>query len=394
MSLHLEMLGILLAGAICLDNGLARTPPMGWLSWEQFHCQNGAVNEYLFMQMIEFMEKSGYLAAGYNYFCIDDCWMGSDRDINGELYADPERFPHGMPALVNFTHKHGMKLGLLLNYGKRTCAGYTGSMGYLKKDAQTFAKWGVDMVKLDACHSDKIDWADAFREFSIFLNSTHRPILYSMEWPWLDQAMDFGVLMPTGNLWRVMTDITGNWPSLKATIDGLGDHPQWADYSGPGGWNDPDSIVVGMSPNKWTTGINMAESRTQLSIWAISAAPFILSADLRNMTSWAKEMVLNPEVIAVDQDVLGRQGKRLTGHDDDSQIWARLMANGDWAVALYNRGDQPRDITFDFSLISETIKKMSVRDLWQRKDLGEFETRFRLTNVVPHDTWFLRCTAK
>jgi hypothetical protein len=386
------MLSFLLVGALSLDNGLAKTPPMGWSSWEQFHCRNDAVNEYLFMQIIDLMNQSGYVDAGYNYLAIDDCWAGPGRDANGELYADTTRFPHGMPALVNYAHKHRMKLGLLLNYGKKTCAGYTGSLGTLKKDALTFAKWGVDMVKLDACNSDKLDWADAFQELSIFLNATGRPILYTHEWPLLDQEMDFGLLMPMSNAWRVITDVIGNWNSVKSIIDGVANHPAWADYSGPGGWNDLDSIVVGMSPTKWTSGLNEAESRTQLSIWSICASPLVLSADLRNMTKWGREMVLNREVIAVNQDKLGRQGKRLTGQSEDAQIWARLLSNGDWAVALYNRSDQPHDVNFLFSLISETIKKMSIRDLWNKKHLGVFETHFGVTGLAPHDTVFLRCT--
>uniref|UniRef100_A0A8I5NSJ4 Alpha-galactosidase n=1 Tax=Papio anubis TaxID=9555 RepID=A0A8I5NSJ4_PAPAN len=178
-------------GARALDNGLARTPTMGWLHWERFMCNldcqeepDSCISEKLFMEMAELMVSDGWKDAGYEYLCIDDCWMAPQRDLEGRLQADPQRFPHGIRQLANYVHSKGLKLGIYADVGNKTCAGFPGSFGYYDIDAQTFADWGVDLLKFDGCYCDSLEkLADGYKHMSLALNRTGRSIVYSCEWP-------------------------------------------------------------------------------------------------------------------------------------------------------------------------------------------------------------------
>lgn len=182
------MLSLLFAApAFCLDNGLALTPPMGWMAWEQFRCEvdckknpKSCISENLFVDMIDRFHDDGWTKFGYEYICIDDCWMGKGRDANGEIYPDPERFPHGIKWLADYAHSKGVKLGIYNDYGTLTCGGYTGSEGYLVRDAKTFASWGVDMLKMDGCYSNIRDQSDGYPAMMHFLNATGRTIMASL----------------------------------------------------------------------------------------------------------------------------------------------------------------------------------------------------------------------
>jgi alpha-N-acetylgalactosaminidase len=381
-----------------LENGLARTPPMGWMAWEQFHCEinctknpNTCISEDLFVSQIDHLAADGWLAAGYDHINIDDCWANKSRNANHELIADPHRFPHGMPWLVNYAHQKGVKLGIYNDYGTLTCGGYPGSEGYLARDAQTFADWQVDMLKMDGCYSDLPSKGDGYPAMTYFLNDTGRPMIYSCSWPAYDQKMDYSLLPPFCNLWRNWGDISCQWSSIRSIIDHFGNETNWVQYAGPGHWNDPDQLMIGMQPNSWVKGITAAEARTQFGLWAILAAPLIMSNDLRNVSDWAREILFNKEIIAVDQDPLGTQGQRITPWGNDATVWARPLQNGDWAVGLFNRGDSARDIRVRFNMFT-TVNTFAIRDLWAGQNLGTFTDSYQATSVGVHDTVMLRLT--
>jgi hypothetical protein len=247
------------------------------------------------------------------------------------------------------------------------------------------------MLKMDGCYSALFDMADAYPAMTYFLNDTGRKIMYSCSWPAYDENMDYSVLPEFCNLWRNWDDIRSNWPSVRGIIDKWGNETGWVQWAGPGHWNDPDELMIGMQPNSWVTGLTPAESRTQFGLWAILAAPLIMSNDLRNVSDWAREILLNKEVIAVDQDPLGKQGSRITPWGNDATVWVRPLQNGAFAVGLMNRGDQARDIRVRFNMFT-TITTFSIRSLWDHTDLGSFTDSYQATSVAPHDTVMLKLT--
>lgn len=328
-----------------------RTPPMGWMSWEIFRCQidcqkypDSCVNEQLYRQMADRLAGDGYLAAGYKTVSIDDCWenLNPPRDANNRLQPDPTRFPSGMKALADYMHSKGVEFGIYSDMGTKTCGGYPGSKGYEEIDAQTFAGWGVDYLKLDGCYNDQAGYEIGYPKMGAALNATGRPFGYSCSWPAYlgddESTKPFDKFIAAGcNLWRNWDDIQDNWASLASIID------HWGDYSavlskaaGPGHWNDPDMLLIG------TSGITTVEAQTQMAIWAIVAAPLIMGNDLRSIPADHKAILLNREVIAVNQDPLGRQGVRVSPKGS-SEVWKRELQGGAMAVALLNKNAVPAD---------------------------------------------------
>ncbi|XP_008507938.1 alpha-galactosidase A isoform X2 [Equus przewalskii] len=249
-SLALVLWGI--PGARALDNGLAMTPTMGWLHWERFMCNtdceedpDSCVSEKLFMQMADLMDSEGWRDVGYEYLCIDDCWMAPQRDSKGRLQADPKRFPGGIRRLADYVHGKGLKLGIYADVGKLTCAGFPGSYGYYDIDAKTFADWGVDLLKFDGCHFDTlVDLADGYKYMSLALNRTGRSIVYSCEWPLYMMPFrkpNYTEVREYCNHWRNFADIYDAWQSVKSVLDWTSSNQEKiVDAAGPGGWNDPD----------------------------------------------------------------------------------------------------------------------------------------------------------
>jgi alpha-N-acetylgalactosaminidase len=382
--------------AFSLENGLARTPPMGWMSWEQFHClvnctadPDNCISETLIADTAKLLVSGGYRDAGYTYVSIDDCWSGVGRDVNGKLYPNTTRFPHGIPWLADEVHRLGLKLGIYNDYGTQTCGRYTGSEGYLIRDAKTFASWGVDMLKMDGCYSKLLDMADAYPAMSFFLNATGRPILYSCSWPAYDENMDYSILPPFCNMWRNWDDIECNWKSILSIIDKWGNMSSWNQWAGPGHWNDPDQLMIGMTAKSWVKGVTIEEQKTQFALWAILAAPLFISADMRKVPEASREILLNRDIIAVNQDPLGKQGARVTPWGNDATVWVRELANGEFAVALFNRGDQPRDIRTKFSSFS-SVTNYWVTDLYKHEHMGTFIDSYQALNVSAHGTVMLR----
>lgn len=357
-------------------NGLARTPPMGWNSWNHFSCN---VNEQTIRETADAMVSSGMRDAGYRYVVIDDCWQVA-RDANGALVADPQRFPHGIKALADYVHSKGLLFGIYTDAGTNTCQGRPGTLGHEDQDARTFAAWGVDYVKEDWCHAKGLDAPTQYAKFRDALMRTGRPIVLSIcewgsnqPWEWAPRV---------GNLWRTTDDIEDTWASM---LDNLDQSAQHATAAGPGAWNDPDMLEVGNG------GMTDEEYRAHFSLWAIMAAPLIAGNDLRDMSATTIATLTNREVIAVDQDSLGAQGILVWERPPEMQVWAKPLHDGSRAIALLNRSSAPARITASFSRAGIRTDSALVRDLWTHRDLGRFGRQFADT-VPPHAVMLIRAT--
>lgn len=370
--------------------GLAKTPPMGWNSWNKFACN---VSEKLIRETADAMVASGMKDAGYEYVVIDDCWQ-IGRDSLGFIVADPERFPSGIKALADYIHSKGLKFGIYSCAGEKTCGGRPASRGHEYQDALTYAKWGVDYLKYDWCFTENLNAIGAYTTMSMALKEAGRPIVFSLcEWgdnkPWLWAK-------EVGHLWRTTGDIyncydcvkdNGSWKAwgvmqILDKQDGL------RRYAGPGHWNDPDMMQVG-------NGMPLNEQRAHFSMWAMLAAPLIAGNDLRDMSAETLGVLTNKDVIAVNQDSLGIQGWRFAVADS-VETWLKPLANDEWAVFFLNRSVHPKKVvqdwktlvvTDDFSgrrLDASGNNVFVLRDLWLKKITGD--TRKPLSFVVPgHD---------
>jgi len=354
------------------DNGLAKTPPMGWNSWNKFACN---VSETLIKSMADAMVTSGMRDAGYVYLVIDDCWQ-IDRDAQGNIQPDPKRFPSGMKALADYIHSKGLKFGLYSDAGTLTCQKRPGSRGYEFQDARQYAAWDVDYLKYDWCSTST---QNALASYSIMrdaLLKAGRPIVFSIcEWgtakPWL-WAKD------VGNLWRTTGDIQDCW-DCKRDWGGMGVvhildlQDGLESHAGPGHWNDPDMLEVGNG------GMTTTEYRSHFSLWCLLASPLMAGNDLRSMSPEVKEILTNREVIAVDQDPLGVQGRRVK-RNGEQEVWSKQLADGGRAVVLFNRGAKDAEVSVSWTDIGYPQHlAANVRDLWAHKDLGKLSGSFAAT---------------
>jgi alpha-galactosidase len=362
--------------------GLAQTPPMGWNSWNKFGCD---VSEKLIKEIADAMHSSGMKNAGYEYIVIDDCWQVG-RDENGNIIADPERFPSGMKAVADYVHSLGLKFGIYSDAGTMTCQKRPGSRGYEFQDARTYADWGVDYVKYDWCNTGTQNGQASYKLMRDAIYKAGRPMVFSLcDWgwskPWL-WAED------VGHLWRTTDDIMDCWDceddrnnaGFTILLDRV---VELGSYGGPGHWNDPDMLEIG------NEGLTFSESRAHFSLWCILAAPLIAGNDLRNMSDETLGILTNKEVIAVDQDSLGMTGVKVRD-DGDLEVWVKQMGNGDRTVVLFNRGLSTENIMVSWEEMGYPKHlKANVRDLWQHKDLGEFAENFS-AEVPSHDAVMIR----
>ncbi|CRK86297.1 CLUMA_CG000061, isoform A [Clunio marinus] len=346
-----------------LDNGLAFTPPMGWMTWERFRCitdcekyPKECISENLIMETADVMVSEGYLDAGYEYVNIDDCWSELERDENGKIVADKKRFPRGIKFLSDYVHSKGLKFGTYLDYGTKTCAGYPGSIDHLEIDAQSLADWGVDFIKMDGCNVDNSQMVEGYIKFGELMNKTGRPIMYSCSWPAYfeyyrkpPQVPDYEILKKTCNLWRNWIDIEDSWESVKFISDYFAENQdRVAPHAGNGHWNDPDTLLHG------NYGLSYDQSKAQLAVWAILAAPFLLSTDLRTIKPEMKELILNRDIIAVNQDSLGIQGRRVNS-GNGIEAWARkimpiVKEEHSYAIAFVSRRTDGHPHAFNVTL--------------------------------------------
>ncbi|MGH7940504.1 MAG: glycoside hydrolase family 27 protein [Limisphaerales bacterium] len=353
---------------VVAESELARTPPMGWNSWNSFHTN---ITDSIIRAEALAMAKSGMREAGYRYVVIDGGWEGY-HDRNGVFHSDPVKFPD-MKVLCDYIHGLGLKVGIHTSPGPTTCAGREASYGHEKEDARTFARWGIDFVKYDWCSADRVyrpdQMQDAYRKMSNDLKATGRPIVFSLCQYGMQDVWTWGHSVG-GQMWRTTGDISDNYNSV--ILHGLEDNGL-QQYAGPGHWNDPDMLEVGngkMTADEW---------RTQMSLWCILAAPLFAGNDLTRMNAKVLDILANPEVIAIDQDAAGVQG-HCAKQEGPTEIWSKPLADGGMAVGLFNLNVHPMAITVVFKEIG-LPKRLQARDLWRRKDLGTFNKS--MSFVVP-----------
>jgi alpha-galactosidase len=341
---------------------------MGWNSWNKFGCN---IDAALIRRMADAMVSSGMKDAGYQYVILDDCWHG-ERDAHGDIQPDAKRFPDGIKALADYVHEHGLKLGIYSDAGIKTCAGRPGSRGYEYQDARQYAAWGVDYLKYDWCNTGTENAEAAYLTMSDSLRASGRDIVFSLcEWgsnqPWLWARN-------TGNLWRTASDIYDAWEGKKDSSIGvmniLDANAALYPFAGPGHWNDPDMLEVGNG------GMSDAEYRAHFSLWAMLAAPLIAGNDLSNMSAATRAILLNKEIIAIDQDVLGVQAHRAS-RTGDAEVWVRPINGGGRAVALLNRGTAAISITVTWQQLNYPDHlRARLRDVWKAEDLGWAKTGY------------------
>ncbi|CAC5424715.1 NAGA [Mytilus coruscus] len=351
-----------------LDNGLARTPPMGWMSWERFRCNidckndpHNCISAKLLMQMADRMAEDGYLEAGYEYLSVDDCWMAKERShFMGSLIADPERFPNGMKAVIDYG---GLKFGI---YGQ--------FLNITWKCRNLY--WGVDMLKLDCCNpgpnfvtgmatfdieATGIATFDiettGFEKMGLYLNKTGRPILYGCSLALcMGPKVDYNLAKKYCNMWRNYEDVEDSWQYVFNIIEFYGKNDKkFLEIAGPGGWNDADQLIVG------DFSLSVGQQQTQIGLWAIMAAPLFMSVDLRNIDATAKQLLLNKEVLAIHQDSLGIAGKRIWNIDEYAgrlESWLRpLSPKGRYAVGIFNK-----NVGGLLQMVNRTMSQLGLTD--------------------------------
>ena len=369
---------------------LAPLPPMGWMTWNQFQ---GNINEQLIRETADAMVEGGYRDAGYEYIFIDDCWQGG-RDNRNNLIPDPEKFPSGIKALTDYVHAKGMKLGIYSDAAQLTCAGYTASYGFEEQDARTFASWGIDYLKYDYCNAPN-DSAEAHRRYKAMadaLDKCGRKIMLGIcEWGahqpqyWAHQA--------GGSVYRTSGDVRDMWKDIvhqggMGILDIINITAPLTAHAHRGCWFDMDMLVVGLygkggpSSDCGGTGCTDTEYRTQMSMWAMMASPLAMSCDLRSVNATSRNIMLNPEVIAIDQDSLEVPATRIS-HKDGIQLFLRPLSHGRHALAVLNTTEQPRQVKVDFKAIG-LPGSYALRDVWMHRCVAR-HTRKWSGQVAAHE---------
>ncbi len=381
----------------------APTPPMGFMTWNYF---KDNITEQDIRTLTDAMVSSGLRDLGYNFIFIDDGWQGG-RDSKNQMIPDPIKFPSGLKALTDYVHSKGMKIGIYSDAAPLTCAGYTASLNFEEQDAKTFADWGFDYLKYDYCHAPA-DWQTAIARYSKMsdaLQKSGREIMFGIcEWgdrdPWL-WAQKSG-----GQLWRTTADVRDKWysgtkPKVAGELHGSGAgildilniNGGLHAYAGPNGWNDPDMLVVGLYGKKGApssdlggVGCTDVEYQSQMSLWCMMAAPLMITCDVRNMNEATKNILTNKDIIAIDQDTLGRQAERKI-YNDKWQVFVKPLSNGDLALAVLNATDKTQKINLDLEALG-IINKSKAFDVWSKSTI---KTNKTLTlNVNSHETKVFR----
>ena len=349
---------------------------MGWNSWNKFGCM---INEELIKKIIDSMISTGLAAAGYNYVNLDDCWQ-KDRDENGVIIPNSNSFPNGIKHLADYAHEKGLKFGIYSDAGYKTCCNLPGSLGYEEIDAKTYAEWGIDYIKYDNCNTDGTKPIERYPKMRDALLNSGRNIYYSMcEWG-IDAPATWG--KDVANSWRNTGDIDDNWESMLRIID---ENDKWAEYAGPGGWNDPDMLEVGNG------GMSTDEYKVHFGLWALSKAPLLIGCDINNMSEDTFNILTNEEIIAINQDKLGVQGKKLV-KIENKEIWGGPLSDG-YVIMLLNRGESAVEIKAYFNEVGLSDEEYVVRDLWEKKDIGDFKESYSAV-IERHSSQLLKFTPK
>ena len=374
-----------------LRSQLTPTPPMGWMTWNLFQ---GNINEQLIRETADAMVEGGFRDAGYEYIFIDDLWQGG-RDRQNNMIPDPEKFPNGIKALADYVHSKGLKLGIYSDAAQLTCGGWTASLGFEEQDARTFASWGIDYLKYDYCNApeDSATARQRYRTMADALQKSGRNIALGVcEWgqrhaeEWCEEV--------GGQLWRTSYDVRDMWKDIvhqggMGILDIVNVTAPLAKYVRPGQWPDMDMLVVGLngkggpSSDLGGVGCTQTEDQTQMSMWCMMASPLAMTNDLRNVSEDDRRILLNPEIIAINQDSLGKGAERKV-MNDNYQIFVRPLANGTHAVALLNTCEKPLTLTADFAELG-LPGKYTIRDVWQHKDIAHKTSKWK-GRVMPHET--------
>ncbi len=370
---------------------LAPTPPMGWMTWNMF---KGDISEQLIKETADAMVESGLRDAGYKYVFIDDLWQGG-RDNRNNIIPDPKKFPNGIKALADYVHSKGLKLGIYSDAAQLTCGGCTASYGFEEQDARTFASWGVDYLKYDYCNAPE-DSATArlrYKTMADALSKSGRDIVLGIcEWgqrngeEWCEHV--------GGQLWRTSSDVRDMWKDIvnqggAGILDIINVTAPLSKQVRHGQWPDMDMLVVGLngkggpSSDLGGVGCTYTEYQTQMSMWCMMSSVLALSNDLRHLTPEDKRILLNKEIIAIDQDPLGKAAERVV-NEAGHQVFVRPLANGSHAVAILNSGDKAKRLSVSFKQLGLT-GKYTVRDVWQHRDIARGATKWG-GKVLAHET--------
>ena len=374
---------------------LASTPPLGWNSWNTF---GSRINEELIKETADAFLDTGLKEAGYEYIVIDDFWEADERR-DGRLTWDPEKFPQGIPELANYLHSKGLKLGIYSCAGSFTCGRKPGSYGYEEEDAQTFAEWGVDFLKYDFCYVPPgVKGPMLYSKMGQALRATGRPIVFSIcEWS-TNKPWEWGASVG-GHMWRTTGDIDDSWESILDI--GFRKQEGLAPYAGPGHWNDPDMLVVGMYGQGNVgreKGCSDAEYRSHFALWCLLSAPLMIGCDVRNLNTVTRELLTNHHLLAVNQDELGCQGYCLGEtyeNGEATSIYVKPLSDGSVAAGLFNLGQRnQRPITLDWeSLGLHERRACEVVALLTGKTLGIYERAFSV-RVDSHDVFAVKLIPK
>jgi alpha-galactosidase len=388
------------------DNGVGtESPPMGWSTW----CTNDfcgipdRCSEYEVRRKADAMAEQGMVEMGYKWILLDDCWAHTERDENDELQPSPKLFPSGMPALADYVHNLGMKLGLYTCVGTETCKkGRPGSYGHYETDANTFAKWKIDMVKADNCHRPSNEsQIDLYTQLSQALNATGHPMAFAMcnwgeenvvEWGG-DISQMYRIQMDHLPMYNLPTKAqgTGYGQGVKQIIDFMADlHP--SKYTRPHAWLDPDFLETLFEPIDAYSTMNFTNSRTEMAFWVIWSAPLLVATDPAELSDDKRAILMNEEVLAIHHDPLYISGERVYNHTNGAEMWSRPLENGDMAVILFNSGSlRAVDVGVEWTQLGWNADDVvSVRCLWGKKDLGEHRGGFVRQDLPVHDNQFLR----
>jgi len=380
------------------DASVAPTPPMGWNSW---NCFRENVSEEKIKGIADAMVESGMKDAGYEYIVIDDGWMTDKRDSEGHIIVDSTKFPNGIKAVADYVHSLGLKFGIYSAPGRYTCQKLMGSYGHEQIDANDYAAWGVDYLKYDWCNypgtreqalnTPAEDCRQAYELMRDCLKNTGRPIVYSVHSTCSGERKNsFPWVVDVVHMHRSGDDIKDNWDRMLYCLESTVD--LWP-YARPGFWNDPDMLEVGNTTQErlWggidSTKMTTLEYRTHFSMWCMVAAPLIAGNDLTTMKEEITQILTNKEVIAINQDPLGKQGRRVRD-DGELEVWVKELSGNRRAVALLNRSDHSANIAFSWEEAGIS-GEYSVRNLWAHQNLGEFRQAYRGTDIASHDALVL-----
>lgn len=380
---------------------LARTPPMGWNSWNMWGWQ---INEEKVLKSADALVQSGLRDLGYNYLVVDDCWSVKEgRDAKGNLVPDPVKFPNGIKPLVDHAHSLGLKFGIYSDAAERTCGGHPGSLGHERQDAELWASWGVDFLKYDYCAApNEQDVAIArYTAMGRALQATGREFLFSLcEWggrsPWI-WGRQAG-----GSMWRVTGDIFDSWTDVwndqgngngwwGLGIDRAIDVAAFlSDCGGPGGWNDLDMLIVGLKGKGQIhgTGLSFNEYQTHMSVWVMACSPLMIGCDITNMDEDTRKLLTNQEVLAVNQDPLGIPARRVRQYGS-VEIWKKPLADGNVACMVINRGTKGEQVSIKAGDIGLLDEPKIARNLWTGEDSPDFGWDMNV-RILPHQTLLYR----